>query len=100
MPSGSKPGERRGGRAPGTPNKRTLHLLDRLTELGCDPLESLVTIALDPATDLALRVRILSDLLPYLYPKRKAVELTATDDDGGLLGLLSGLNLRFPAVAP
>ena len=30
MSSGSQPGERRGGRAPGTPNKRTVELVERL----------------------------------------------------------------------
>ena len=31
------------------------------------------------ATDVALRARVLADLPPYLYPKRKAVELTGVD---------------------
>ena len=81
MPQGSKPGEHRGGRAPGTPNKRTAYFLDRLAELDCDPLAALVAIAGDQATDLQLRVRILTELLPYVYPKRKAVELSGANGD-------------------
>lgn len=76
MARGSKPGERRGGRAPGVPNRRTLELTERLTDLGCDPLEGLAKIAADPSTDVVLRARVYADLLPYLYPKRKAIELS------------------------
>jgi len=59
MPSGSEPGGRRGGRAPGTPNKRTRYFIDRLNDLDCDPLQALVEIASDPATDIALRAAII-----------------------------------------
>jgi hypothetical protein len=38
---GSKPGERRGGRCKGTPNKRTMAVADRLKALGRDPIEGL-----------------------------------------------------------
>jgi hypothetical protein len=81
MSSGSQPGERRGDRAPGTPNKRTAELVERLAELECDPVEGLVRIAADPNTDAALRARVYADLLPYLYPKRKAVEVNG--EQGG-----------------
>ena len=80
MSSGSQPGERRGGRAPGTPNKRTTELIERLAELKCDPVEGLARIAADANTDVALRARVYADLLPYLYPKRKAVELSGDDN--------------------
>ena len=80
MPQGSQPGERRGGRTAGTPNKRTVELVERLAELACDPVEGLVRIANDPATDAALRARVYADLLPYLYPKRKALEVASPDN--------------------
>jgi len=66
-----------GGRRAGTPNRRTAQLTERLAELGCDPLEGLARIAADPTTESSLRVRIYADLLPFVYPKRKAVELAA-----------------------
>jgi hypothetical protein len=50
--------------------------MERLEVLGCDPLEGLARIASDPNTDTALRARVYADLLPYLYPKRKAVEVS------------------------
>lgn len=69
-------GRKTGGRVAGTPNRRTAELTQRLVELNCDPLEALVKIANDPATDVALRARIHAELLPYLYPKRKTVEIS------------------------
>jgi len=81
MPQGSQPGERRGGRTAGTPNKRTVELVERLAELACDPVEGLVRIANDPATDAALRARVYADLLPYLFPRRKSVELADPNGD-------------------
>ena len=63
-----------GGRKPGTPNRNSQALIDRLEALGCDPIESLATIALDPATKPDLKVRCLAELAQYVYPKRKAVD--------------------------
>ena len=72
-------GYKTGGRTAGTPNKRTGDVMWRLEALGCDPLQGLAKIAADPNTDTTLRARVLADLLPYLYPKRKALELTGPD---------------------
>jgi hypothetical protein len=76
-------GQKTGGRTAGTPNKRTADLAERLEALGCDPVEGLARIAAEPGTDSALRARVLADLLPYIYPKRKALELTGAD--GGVV---------------
>lgn len=72
-------GQKTGGRVAGTPNKRTADVMGRLEALGCDPLEGLAKIATDATTDTTLRARVLADLLPYLYPKRKSLELTGAD---------------------
>jgi hypothetical protein len=64
-----------GGREAGTPNKRTLELCDRLGELNCDPITALVEIASSENVSTELRVSIYQSLLPYLYPKRKSVEV-------------------------
>ena len=42
-------GKKFGGRKKGTPNKKTLGLVARLNELGCDPLELSAKIALTQA---------------------------------------------------
>lgn len=82
-------GQKTGGRVAGTPNKRSAELIERLEALGCDPLEGLAKIAADPTIDMALRARVYADLLPYLYPKRRAVEMELSG--GGLLEILAGL---------
>jgi hypothetical protein len=83
MPGGgSKPGERRGGRKVGSKNKRTILALsvrERLEELGCDPLEILARIAEDPKSGADVRVRAAAELSRYLWPQRKAVELSGAN---------------------
>lgn len=69
-------GFKTGGRKAGTPNKRTEDLSAHLEKLGCDPVEGLARIASDESASLELRARCFSDLLPYIYPKRKALEAT------------------------
>ena len=69
-------GKKTGGRTAGVPNRRTTDFAERMKALKCDPVEGLAMIAADSATDIALRARIFADLLPYLYPKRKMVEVS------------------------
>jgi hypothetical protein len=63
-----------GGRKSGTPNRDSQALIERLEALGCDPIEGLARIALDPATKIDLKVRCFAELAQYVYPKRKAVD--------------------------
>ena len=78
---GSKPGERRGGREAGTPNKATADLKERLIELGCDPIEGMARIAMNTRAPLAVRAKMFAELVQYVYPKRKAVEHTGVEDN-------------------
>lgn len=77
-----QPGQKKtGGRKPGTPNKRTQVLSETLAQLGLDvPRELVRCLRIKRAGALALTVKeradILLQLMNYLYPKRKAVELT------------------------
>jgi len=43
-------GRKTGGRQPGTPNKRTLDIQTKLERLGCDPIEGMAKIAMNPDT--------------------------------------------------
>lgn len=43
---GSKPGEHRGGRQKGTPNKKTQDVQERLKAMGCDPIVGMARIAM------------------------------------------------------
>lgn len=74
MPRGSKPGERRGGRAPGTPNKITLDVAAKLAAIKCDPLMGMAQIAMDKKNPLDIRSRMYAELAQYVAPKRKATE--------------------------
>ena len=67
-------GQKTGGRKKGTPNKRTQEIQAKLETLGCDPIEGMARIATDETNPPELRLKAYSDLAPYLYPKRKAVE--------------------------
>lgn len=71
---GAKPGERRGGRKPGTPNKRTADVAERLAALGCDPIAGMARIAKNPKNPIELRGRMYAELAQYIAPKRRATE--------------------------
>ena len=66
-----------GGRKKGTPNKRTKELAEVLGAF--DPPEKLVQIY-NETDDLDLKAQICRDLLKYVYPQRKAVEMSADVD--------------------
>ena len=82
---GAKPGERRGGRGKGTPNKKTQAVAEVLGELGLDPIKQMAQIAMDERVEVSIRVQVLKELCQYIAPKRKAVEITG--EDGGPLEL-------------
>jgi hypothetical protein len=72
-------GIKTGGRIAGTPNKRTQDLQDRLEALGVDPLQGLAIIAKDETAPLELRAKVQMDLLQYLYPKRKSLDVGSSN---------------------
>ena len=78
---GSKPGERRGGRARGTPNRRTLFLEERLEELNCDPIGYMAQVMMDEEAHPQVRFSAAKELAQYIAPKRKAIEVTAEDSE-------------------
>ena len=67
-------GKKTGGRLKGTPNRRTMEVVERLAAMDCDPIEGMAKIALDPTSPLELRGRMFAELAQYCYPKRKAFE--------------------------
>ena len=77
MARGSSPGEYRGGRAKGTPNKATLDVQAKLAALGCDPFEGMARLALQrgpcPTCRGAGKARFsISEKGPYADPDRGA----------------------------
>ena len=82
MARGANPGERRGGRTRGTPNKRTLEVQERLQELGCDPIEGMVRIAksAEKDGDKALAGQMYKELAQYVAPKRKMLDVVSEQE--------------------
>jgi hypothetical protein len=66
-----------GGREKGTPNRATLALKEQLDALGCDPLVELAKIAMNKKNAVEIRARCLSEIAPYIYPKRKPVDMAS-----------------------
>ena len=79
MPRGAIKGERRGGRSKGVKNKRTQLVIDQLNDLECDPIKGLATIAKKSMDrqDYTLAAHIYKELAQYMYPKRRAIEVSA-----------------------
>lgn len=77
-----------GGRKKGTPNKLTFDAIETLRRLNCDPIEGMARIAMDEGTPLVIRSKMYSDLAQYVYPKRKAIELSGPN--GGAIEVDDG----------
>ena len=74
-----------GGRSRGTPNKATQCVLNRLQELGCDPITGLATIAMSQTSSLDLKFRCFTELAQYAYPRRKALDLDSETPQIGFI---------------
>ena len=69
MPGGSKPGERRGGRKPGTPNKVTADVRVLAGQYGPKALKVLAEIMGNTKQPAAARVSAAKELLDRAYGK-------------------------------
>ena len=73
MPRGSKPGERRGGRQRGTPNKKTALRNAALAAAAANPeilpLEFLLGIMREPKSSSELRIKVAQAMLPFIHAK-------------------------------
>ncbi len=72
-------GNKTGGRSKGTKNKRTQEVIDILNRLDCSPIEGLANIAkmAMERQDYALAGNMYKELSQYMYPKRRAIEVSA-----------------------
>jgi len=71
---GSKPGERRGGRKRGTPNKRSIAQVEAAEAGGVMPLEYLLSILRDPTESADRRMHAAMAAAPYCHARLKAIE--------------------------
>jgi hypothetical protein len=88
-------GMKTGGRVRGTPNRRTAELQERLEELGIDPVLGLAHIAKDPCVSAELRARVLIDLMSYIWPKRKALDIAS--EGAPAISIRLGIPCKGPA---
>ena len=63
--------------AKATHNKKTTELMELLG--GYNPIVRLIEIAKDENTSLDMQVKINLDLLPYIYPKRKSIDMNTNE---------------------
>jgi hypothetical protein len=78
-------GYKTGGRSAGTPNRKTLEITELLESYDCNPIEGMVRIAQDETNTPELRARMFSELAQYMYPKRRAVEMSAHEGAGEVI---------------
>jgi len=73
MPRGSRPGERRGGRQRGTPNKKTALRNATITAAAANPnvtpLDFLLGVMRAPNVPADLRIKVAQAAAPFVYPK-------------------------------
>jgi hypothetical protein len=77
------------GRQKGTPNKKTLILSEILDGLNCDVPQKITELL--PAMPPEKQADVLLELMTYLFPKRKALELTGADGGAIQVGGLDSL---------
>jgi len=66
------------GKKPGTKSYKTLAIEEKLESLGCDPIKAMVELAEDKNTETSIRAKLYCELANYIYPKRKATELSGS----------------------
>lgn len=93
---------RTGGRQPGTPNKRTQELADRLAErMGTewDPVVAMAEMTLDSDLKPEIKARLLAEIAPYLRPKVKP-QVGDVEEEAGLAEAIQAARLRAVASSP
>lgn len=77
--AGRPPGQpKSGGRVAGTPNRVTKTLADQCVDKGIDPWAKLLEHI--QSDDAAISLKAISEACSYLYPKRKALEISDERD--------------------
>lgn len=69
-----------GGRAKGTPNKKTEAVLNYCLSKGYDPIDAMLELAYHD--DISIKLSARRDLLSYCYPKLRSIDHSLSDDSG------------------
>jgi hypothetical protein len=78
---GAKPGERRGGRKAGTPNKATAAKAAEIAASGLTPLDYMLDVMRDGDKPLDVRLDAAKSAAPYVHPKLASVEHKGNKDN-------------------
>ena len=78
---GSKPGERRGGRTKGTPNKATAAKAAEVAASGLTPLDYMLTVLRNETNTMEVRLDAANKAAPYVHPKLAAVTVGNDPDN-------------------
>lgn len=68
-----------GGRKKGIPNRRTLRLEEICKKKKIEPFVALLELC--KSNDLMIRLAALKEVCQYLYPKRKAIEISESREN-------------------
>lgn len=68
------------GRPKGSTNKRTFKVANILEKQGINPLAEMAKMVQDPNVSDRVKADILKELGSYLYPKRKAIEVSGDQE--------------------
>jgi hypothetical protein len=71
---GAKPGERRGGRAKGTPNKRTAEKVAEVEASGLTPLDFMLNLMRKESEDIGLRFDAAKAAAPYVHARLSSID--------------------------
>ncbi len=70
-----------GGRRTGIPNRKTLDLFQKCEDADFDPFIELIKLA-RMGEEESTRFQAVKEICQYLYPKRKALEISNSEDVG------------------
>lgn len=76
---GSKPGERRGGRKKGIPNKLTLTRAAEIAASGLTPLDYMLSVLRDDSAPVARRDEMAKAAAPYCHNRLASIEHSGKD---------------------
>lgn len=88
---GSLPGEHRGGRKPGIPNRKTAAKVATIEASGLTPLDYMLSVLRDGEQPSPIRLDAARSCAPYVHAKLSSVEVKG--DGGG--PVLHSLMVRF-----
>ena len=71
---GASPGERRGGRQKGTPNRITAERQRQVQESGLTPLDHMLNVMRDETRDPTVRLDAAKAAAPYVHPRLANIE--------------------------